>query len=114
MRHSTGRPTKAEAARMAKLKRMQCIACHTGTARLMNISGSEVHHLLSGNRRRGHMFTIPLCAWHHRGHIGPLWTKRYAREMLGPSLADGSKPFHATFGTDNELLKATNDLLERL
>lgn len=113
MKHSTGKPTKAEAARMAKLKRMVCIACHTGTTRLINISGSEVHHLLSGNRRRGHLFTIPLCAWHHRGHIGPLWSKKYAREMLGPSLADGSKPFHAMFGSDDALLDATNKLLEK-
>lgn len=113
MRTSTHKPTKAEAARMSKLKAMACIACHSGKARLMNVSGSEVHHLLSGNRRRGHMFTIPLCAWHHRAAIGPLWTKKYAREMLGPSLADGSKPFHAMFGSDDSLLEATNKLLEK-
>ena len=98
---------------MAKLQRIGCVACNQRKYPLLCVADFEVHHLLSGNKRRGHMFTIPLCAWHHRGHIGPLWTKRYAREMLGPSLADGSKPFHSMFGTDDELLQATNDLLRK-
>lgn len=97
---------------MAKLKQIGCIACNQRKYRLMCVSGVEIHHLLSGNRRRGHMFTIPLCAWHHRASHGPLWSKRYAREVLGPSLADGSKPFHAAYGSDEELLAEVNKALE--
>jgi len=33
------------------------------------------------------------------------------RDELGPSLADGSKPFRAEFGTDAELLTIQNELL---
>ncbi|MGP1667490.1 MAG: Ref family recombination enhancement nuclease [Rhodanobacter sp.] len=61
----------------------------------------EVHHLLSGNRRIGHQDTLPLCPHHHRA-IG---------KGLGPSLANGSKPFHAEYGSDQELLAMTDRAL---
>lgn len=111
MKHSTGKPTKAEAARMAALKTLGCMACRQRKYRLEAVGGFEVHHLLSGNRRRGHLFTVPLCVWHHRGQHGPLWTAKFSEEMLGPSLARTSKKFRAAFGTDDELLAATNKLL---
>ena len=34
-----------------------------------------------------------------------------ARDLFGPSLAHGSKPFHAAFGSDDELLARVNELL---
>jgi hypothetical protein len=34
------------------------------------------------------------------------------RDHYGPSLADGSKPFHAAFGSDAELLARQNEYLE--
>lgn len=107
MKHSTGKPTKAEADRMGRLKEMRCavISCIQGPC--------DVHHLLSGNRRRGHMFTIPLCAWHHRGV--PLGGLRLdtLEALLGPSLALTSKKFHERYGTDDELLESTNAALLR-
>jgi hypothetical protein len=113
MKHSTKKPTKAEAARMAALKHMTCIACAEGYQRklygLVSWAPSEVHHLLSGNKRRGHMFTIPLCPYHHRGQ-SVLPYKR-AAELMGPSLARSSKAFRATYGSDDELLSRVNALL---
>ena len=102
------RATKAERERMDALKLLGCIACRmTGS-----IAGTpEIHHLLSGNKRRGHAFTIPLCPWHHRGEMGGLWNATAHERALGPSLARGSKRFHATFGTDDELLARTNQAL---
>lgn len=115
MKHSTGKPTKAEATRMAALKDMQCVACRQrGWVNYFQLR--EIHHLLSGNKRRGHLFTIPLCAWHHRGIVftGPFAaTKADMVRVLGPSLAYGSKPFHAEFGTDDELLALTDSILEK-
>ena len=70
----------------------------------------EAHHLLSGNRRRGHQFSLPLCRWHHRGET--MLTKDQATQTWGPSLADGSKPFHERYGSDDELLAKTNELLK--
>ena len=72
----------------------------------------EVHHLLSGNRRRGHQFTIPLCRWHHRSDS--YITKSQATELYGPSLALNSKAFHERYGSDDSLLAKTNELLELL
>lgn len=103
------RPTKAEAARMARLKEMGCIVCFGNGGK--NWPPAEVHHLLSGNKRRGHAFTIPLCPWHHRGdHTG--FGSKFLTATLGPSLARQSKRFHETYGDDDSLLAKTNALLE--
>ena len=108
MKHSTGTPTKAEKARMDKLKEMgQCVACYQ-----IGIHGRgyiQIHHLLSGNRRIGHMASVSLCEWHHlgRSEMG----RAEAERVLGPSLANGSKPFRAKFGSDMELLALQNALL---
>jgi hypothetical protein len=69
----------------------------------------ECHHLLSGGRRRGHRYVIGLCVWHHRGDPHFSMTKTEMTEWLGPSLAGGSKPFHARFGTDDALLAMQDD-----
>lgn len=113
MRHSTGKPTKAEQARFDAMKEAGvCIACHIGGNQRFP-QYVEIHHLLSGNKRRGHLFTVGLCVWHHRG-IPPFgWGDKEALEELGPSLAKGSKPFRAMFGSDDELLKIQNELLSK-
>lgn len=108
MKHSTGNPTKAEQARFDRLKEMgKCVACYQ-----LGIHGRgpiEIHHLLSGNKRIGHLATVSLCIWHHRG-LSDMGMAEAVR-VLGPSLAYGSKPFRAKFGTDAELLGLQNALL---
>lgn len=110
MRHSTNTPTKAEAARMSAIKELGvCVACHQ-----LGLTGSQyvdIHHLISGNKRRGHMFTVGACPWHHRGHPLQGHSANETRKLLGPSLEHGSKPFRAKFGTDDELLELQNRLL---
>jgi Recombination enhancement, RecA-dependent nuclease len=109
MKHSTGKPTASEVERFEKLQILGCICC-----RQLKVNGrsGEVHHLLSGNKRRGHEYTILLCAYHHRSVTS--LPKAKAIEEYGPSLADGSKPFHARFGDDQFLLDKTNELLRCL
>lgn len=110
MRTSTGKPTKAEKARMDAIKNGPCVCCHMrGIASIW----PEIHHLLSGNKRRGHMFTIGLCGHHHRnaGHTNLVHPDI---GWIGPSLANGSKPFHAAFGSDDQLLEYQNRLLGEL
>lgn len=119
MKHSTGNRTKAEQARFDQMKEMgQCVACYQ-----LGIHGwgyIEIHHLLSGNKRIGHMATVSLCQWHHRG----VWESGFDHKqesyfrsiekyagLYGPSLAHGSKPFRAKFGSDMELLALQNALL---
>ena len=118
------RATKAQSARITAVKEGVCIAClcrcaagllpapwvqvgHDGTpATYWGLL--EAHHLKSGNIRRGHGFTLGLCVWHHRGNqCQPPdgWTHRALRDRYGVSLADGSTLFHATYGSDDELLE---------
>lgn len=108
MKHSTGNPTKAEQARFDAMKEMgQCVACYQ-----VGIHGRgyvEIHHLLSGNKRIGHMATVALCEWHHRGVTNI--PRSDMNTIFGPSLANGSKPFRAKFGSDAELLALQNALL---
>jgi hypothetical protein len=112
MRHSTGKPTKAEQARFDAMKEQGiCIACLLRGTQPQYAQHIEIHHLLSGNRRIGHMATVSLCTYHHRG-IPPFgWGDAEALDYLGPSLAKGSKPFRAAFGTDAEMLAIQNEVL---
>lgn len=107
-KRSTTTPTKAERAHIERVKLGLCMACVRNMLRgLMRADGEgcDAHHLLAGGKRRGHQYTIGLCPWHHRG-VRP---ERYASDAtatryLGPSLAHGSKQFHATYGTDDDLM----------
>ena len=92
--------SKADIRRFQKFQDIGCIACRMRGA----YSVPEVHHLKSGNKRRGHQFTIPLCPAHHRGLFWDV-------HLYGPSLARDPRWFHEEFGSDDELLRKTNELL---
>lgn len=109
MKHSTNTPTRAESARMSAIKDGPCVCCEQIG---MPSYCPEIHHLLSGNKRRGHRFTVGLCAWHHRSVLADGYTKSSMTAIYGPSLADGSKPFREKFGSDDELLAIQDQLLE--
>lgn len=104
--------TKAELAHLAAVKRLPCIACELmGCA--PQCGATEAHHALSGGRRRGHEYTVSLGTWHHRGVLLRGWTKDEMTAWYGPSLANGSKPFHAAFGDNEFLLAETVKLLKQ-
>lgn len=103
------RATAAERERMERVKQMPCVACDSkGYA---PCGPTEVHHLLSGNKRRGGEYTIPLCRWHHRGVTDGVFGVDAHEAALGPSLARSSKRFREVFGDDEALLALTNDRL---
>lgn len=52
-----GMTTKADLARFRALQKLGCIACRQRGV----FSQPDIHHLLSGGRRRGNRYTIPLC-----------------------------------------------------
>ena len=63
---------------MSAIVRVGCIACHVSGHRGVP---AEVHHMLSGGRRRGHLFTLPLCSpGHHRNGDG---VKKISQAMGG-------------------------------
>lgn len=105
---STTTPTKEEAARFEAIREYGCLVCR---AFFNMLAGAEIHHLTIGGRhgqkRRGHLFSIGLCPYHHRGH-------QQDREplYLGPSYALQPKKFRERFGQDDELLEKQNRLLE--
>lgn len=87
-----------------------CICCHQ-----LDLPSSyvEIHHLLSGNRRIGHLATVGLCPWHHRGIALEGHTAQSMGIEYGPSLAHGSKPFRARFGSDADLLAYQDAMLDK-
>ena len=102
MRTSTGKPTAADLRRFRAMQEAGCVCCF-----ILGVwSPPEIHHILSGGRRMGHQFSLPLCALHHRG-VAP---KGY-RDAFGPSLSDGSKPFAAFWGTEMSLLEKVNKMI---
>ncbi len=117
MKKSTGKPTKAQVERFEALKELGCIACRKRTViHAMHCGPAEIHHLnlggKAGQKRRGHDYTIPLCAWHHRGKgYDPMMLSFMLPLDIGPSLAKQSKAFRERYGTDDELLAEVNKLI---
>lgn len=108
-----GKPlTKADKARRAAIHAGHCVACYQRGIDLRGQGLVQWHHLLSGGRRIGHQATVGLCFWRHMAQ--PFWGCIHSemRDEYGPSLAEGSKPFHAEFGSNTELLELQNRLLE--
>lgn len=94
-------PTKAEAERIARMMTLGCVCCHQfGGWRY-----PECHHIVQGNKRLGHWYTIPICSGHHRG----AWTGLESGPRV--ALSDGSKLFVVTFGSERELWKKVQDRL---
>lgn len=111
MKHSTGTPTKAEAARFAKLKELGCIACRLDA---LEADGAEpqIHHFLSGNKRIGHGATVPLCYWHHNGLPYDDIPSAWLLANVGPSFHKHTRQFRARYGSDAELLETVNRMIE--
>lgn len=108
MKHSTGRPTKAEARRIVAAKEGQCRAC----AKLGHVTDlCEYQHVKRGNRRIGHMAGYALCDYHHRGVLPEGRTRAWMREHFGPCLSDGSKPFVEAFGAEALLIAEQDEAL---
>ncbi len=105
--------TKAERAWLGRVKQAGCLCCLSlGLDHDPDGPMVEAHHLLDGGMRRGHDATVGLCQWHHRGRLMlEGWTHAMHREFLGPSLAEGSVPFHARFGDDDALIARQRDVL---
>lgn len=89
------RATSAELARNDLIRTMHCMCCALKGD--LSKKRVELHHIKSGNKRMGHLYTIPLCTAHHRGNRG-------TRQTLGPAVHDGMKAFVAEYGyTDLQL-----------
>ena len=100
MKTSTGTPTKLEAERIEKMLGLGCAACaFLGVPNLVN---TECHHILDGNVRCGHWFSVPLCSGHHRGVWSPGQLEWMTPEQR-VSIADGRKAFIRVYPTEWQL-----------
>jgi hypothetical protein len=105
-------PTKAERDRFSYFASIGCICCRL--AQQADCGVTEAHHLLSGNKRRGHAYTIPLGQWHHRGEPPQGLTAKQATMIFGPSLARMSRNFREQYGQDDALLAEVDRRIEVL
>lgn len=117
MRSKAKPPTQAEGARIAAAKMCCCIPCliwyRAGNMEREQVATiGDYNHTKSGNKRRGHRHGFMGCLWHHRGRVEDGWSHKTMRAIYGPSLMDGSRLFHETYGTDDELIAIQNDVLE--
>jgi len=122
LRRSKAKPaTAAQKRRWVAARERGCVACYIneaecGRARASYARGLEIHHLLSGGRRRGHSETVCLCHYHHQAKrliFTDVGYKDHA-VMYGPSLERESRRFHEFYGTDDELLERQNAMIRDL
>jgi hypothetical protein len=97
------------------IRSIGCIACLLyGVGKV----GCEKHHLNDfdkpGGKRRGELFTIGLCRWHHVGACtcpgkhGVIRDCATCHLRFGPSWYHRKRLFLITFGTGDELLSEQN------
>lgn len=100
--------TKADEARRTAIHAGHCMACIQRKIDMRRSGYVQWHHT-AGKKR--HDLTCGLCYWHHQG--GPMFglSLEALRTKHGPSLAEGSKPFHAAFGSNDDLLRMQEDHL---
>lgn len=93
--------TKLEEQWVDAIVQLGCIACY-----LQGFPGTpaEVHHILDGGRRIGHLDTLPLCSpGHHRNGDGVRKISRHPFKAR----------FEQAYATEETLLQITRALVER-
>lgn len=113
MKHSTGKPTKAEQLRLDRIHAMPCYACTI--EELAQPLRTEAHHIVDKGYRRlsgGHSATVPLCSWHHRGKLLYPHTAKEMHFLYGPSFARTKREFIARYGSERKILEKTDEHLE--
>lgn len=109
--------TQAERGVVRDAKEAKCIPClvwaEAGNMPLSDVANCcDWDHSKSGNIRRGHRHGFASCLWHHRRRIEvDGWTFERMRAHFGPSLLDGSRLFHETYGSDDYLISRQRQLL---
>lgn len=122
MNHSTKRANKAEQKRLDAIHALPCLACahEIGQAALKSEPlpiqpfPTEADHLVDKGTRKlsgGHMATIPLCSFHHRGRVLEGFTASQMTRIYGPSKALNKKAFEERYGGQRILLVETDALI---
>ena len=92
--------TKYERMRIEAMMRLGCVFC--AVLGVVNAHQLECHHIVDGNRRLGHWYSLPCCAGHHRLMWTPEQRQIFTPEQL-VGVASGSKAFEPIYGTEREM-----------
>lgn len=92
---------KAELEYHNKVREIGCIVCKIF---LRVFSECDVHHLVIGSRRKGHMEAIGLCPTHHRSGLNNAYVV---------SRHPWKREFEKRYGTEEGLLTITRGLIEQ-
>lgn len=98
---STSKPTREEAARFDAIKEAGCVVAHW-----LGIGWvpCEIHHLTvggkHGQRRLGHLQSVGLNPWSHRGVPFNGWTADECYGIFGPSYALEPRAFREQYPDD--------------
>jgi len=76
----------------------------------------EIHHLLSGGRRRGHHFTVCLCHFHHQAKrlVFPDLGYEDHAVAYGPSFGRQPRLFREVYRDDDALLALQDWMIANL
>lgn len=94
------RATDEERRRIQEMLKLGCIAC--AHLKIPNGCFTQCHHIVEGNKRLGHLYTIPLCIGHHQG----IWTwdlLEVIPEDKRVAISDGRKAFTKVYPTEREM-----------
>lgn len=91
--------TKAQRDYQQILRNSGCVCCR----QIGEYRPAEIHHIVEGRKRLGQHYVVPLCDWHHRAVPPGDMRPSEATDLLGPSLANGKRPFVERWGTEKEL-----------
>jgi hypothetical protein len=111
MRSNAPPATPEEIEYMLLCKSLGCLACWRLEPPLFTYA--EFDHFKRGNKRIGRTCGCALCPWHHRGVLIVNQSFAWHREHYGPSKAEGSKPFHTKFGSEQFLLDMQQSIITK-
>ena len=72
---------------------------------------ATVQHVVEGGKRLGHQATYGLCAWHHFAQPES-FSHADARRILGPSLAEGKRPYQERYGSETILVEVQDFMID--
>lgn len=96
--------------RIMRMTDMGCIVCWQ--IGIPNVP-AEIHHLNldnhAGQKRLGDEFTVPLCPWHHQGHVDSSMMYVNMLETFGPHR---KMRLYKFLWPDDAMLIKTNEKIE--
>jgi hypothetical protein len=91
--------TKAEEEFQSRVRDLGCIACLKSNGMRTDC---DIHHILSGGKRKGEMFVLGLCYSHHRSELNnaQVVSRHHWRTA-----------FEKRYGSEASMLALTHELL---